>query len=163
MNEKQTVLLSRIYRLADERIRAAGSEMPCSEQLFSALAAVTPGTFDYPLFAGLSNEDFLSAAFLLLLERPLDDGTRAAWQERILTLPAEKFHTMALRSVLRSAEYRQHQVLLVRCPLEITEDAAQINVQIAPQQMPERLVRVYRKLPAPMKKLAKKLAGKGDA
>lgn len=160
MNENQTVLLSRIYRLADQRIRAAGSEMPCSEELFTALAAVTPGTFDYPLLANLNNGDFLSAAFQLLLERPLDDGTRAAWQDRIASLPAEEFHTAALHSVLCSDEYRQHQVLLLRCPLAITEEAQPVQVQIATSRVPDWLMRVYRRLPAPLKKLAKKLAGK---
>lgn len=163
MNEKQTALMHRIYQLADTRMQSAGGTMPCSEALFAALAVQAPDAVDYPALAALENADFLEAAFLLLLTRPVDEGTKNAWQPRIAGLQKEEFQTAVLRSVLRSAEYQQHQIPLLRCPLPVTEATPQISVQVAPQQMPERLVRVYRKLPAPMKKLAKKLAGKGDA
>ena len=163
MTARQDELLSRIYRLADTRIQAAGSEMPCSEALFRAMAAQTPGIFDYSLVSGLCNEDFLAAAFLGLLERPLDDNTKTAWQDRCREMPAETFQTAALRSVLHSAEYRQHQVKLTGCPLPVTDRGQSVSVQISGQQMPDKLVRMYRRLPRPMQKLAKKIAGKGDA
>ena len=163
MKQSAQELRSRIYRLAAERIEAAQGLMPCSEALFEALAAQRPDAADYALLSGLDNADFLEAVFLLLLCRPLDDSTKSAWQPRTETLAAGEFQTAVLRSVLRSAEYQQHQIPLLHCPLPVTDAAPQISVQVAPQQMPDRLVRLYRKLPAPMKRLAKKIAGKGDA
>lgn len=163
MKQTAQALRSRIYRLAEERIEAAEGKMPCSAALFEALAAQRPDAADYALLADLNNADFLEAAFLLLLCRPVDDGTKAAWQPRTESLAPAEFQTAVLRSVLRSAEYQQHQIPLLHCPLPVTDSTPQIQVQVAAAQMPDRLVRVYRKLPAPMKRLAKKIAGKGDA
>ncbi len=163
MKQTPEALRSRIYKLAESRIEAARAKMPCSAALFEALAAQRPDSVDYTLLKDLDNRDFIEAVFSLLLGRPLDDATRAAWQDRTDSMPQEQFRTAVLRSVLRSAEYQRRMTPLCRCPLPVAEESGQINVQVAPQQMPDRLMRVYRKLPAPMKKLAKKLAGKEEA
>ena len=106
MKQTPEALRSRIYKLAESRIEAAGAKMPCSAALFEALAAQRPDSVDYTLLKDLDNRDFIEAAFSLLLGRPLDDATRAAWQDRTDSMPQEQFRTAVLRSVLRSPEYQ---------------------------------------------------------
>ena len=64
-----------------------------------------------------------------------------------------------LTTILRSAEYQRNPVPLTGCPLPLMQEDGQ-NLLIAAQAMPERLVRLYQKMPRPVQKLAKKLAGK---
>ena len=150
-----------LYAIAARRMAAAGSEMPCSAAVFTVLSQAEPEQVRYPLLAGLENADFLEAAFLLLLERPVDAETRAAWSRRY-DLPRPQFQTAVLRSVLHSQEYTAHMFSrpLTGCPLPLTDANAGVRVQVAAQPMPERLLRIYRRMPGPMKRLAKKLAGK---
>lgn len=150
-----------LYAIAERRMTQAGAQMPCSAAVFAVLAQAEPDCVRYPLMRGLNNPDFLEAAFLLLLERPVDPDTKAAWS-RQFDLPQTQFQTAVLRSVLHSPEYAAHIFSrpLIDCPLPLTDANMGVKVQVAAQPMPERLLRMYQKMPKPMKKLAKKIAGK---
>ena len=147
-----------VYGIAAERMQQAGAEMPCSENVFAILNAAQPDAVRYDEIAALGNADFLEAAYYLLLRRPLDAPSRADWQGK-LAQPEPQFQTLVLKTILHSAEYQQHRVPLTGCPLPLAEESGQ-NLMIAAQAMPERLVRLYQKMPRPVQKLAKKLAGK---
>lgn len=151
-------LSRKLYHIAAQRMQAAGAEMPCSEDVFAVLTAAAPDAVSYPDIAHLSNADFLEAAYLLLLGRPIDEPSRAAWQGSI-SLPEDDFRCAVLKTILRSAEYQRNRIPLTACPLPLAEDDGQ-NLLISAQAMPERLVRLYQKMPRPMQKLAKKFAGK---
>lgn len=150
-----TALALKIYRTAQRNAETAGEKMPCSEALFAALDAMEPGVCDYGVLRGLENSDFLEAAFLTLLRRPADETARTNWMTRA-ELPPEEFQTQLLRSVLRSEEYTHSGVTLIHCPLPLNEDAPH-TVRVA--AYPERLLAIYRKMPAPLKTIAKKIAG----
>ncbi|MBR3446630.1 MAG: hypothetical protein IKH27_02340 [Oscillospiraceae bacterium] len=147
-----------IYRIAAERIQNAGGKMPCTEAVFSAVTAAAPDKVSYRQLAGLDNADFLEAAYLLLLGRPLDDPSRESWKGS-LTLPPQELQTLVLKTIMQSGEYKSNRIPLTDCPLQIT-DGTQQNLLISAQAMPQRLVRMYQKMPRFMQKLAKKAAGK---
>lgn len=147
-----------VYRIAAERMQAAGSEMPCSADAFAVISAAAPDAVSYPAMAALRNPDFLDAAYILLLGRAVDAPSAEAWQPQ-LSLPETVFRTNVLTTILRSAEYQRNPVPLTGCPLPLAAEDGQ-NLLIAAQAMPERLVRLYQKMPRPVQKLAKKLAGK---
>ena len=147
-----------IYRIAADRMQAAGQEMPCSEAVFSVMTNAAPDTVSYRQFAGLDNADFLEAAYMLLLGRPLDDPSRASWQGS-LPLPQTEFRTVVLKTIMQSGEYKKNRIPLTDCPFRLS-DGAQQNLLISAQAMPQRLVRMYQKMPRFMQKLAKKAAGK---
>ncbi len=150
-----------IYTLADERMQAEGKTLPYSMGVFSVMTAAAPDRVSYPAMAELRNADFLDAAFLLLLQRPIDDGAKEAWEKR-LTLPETEFRTAVLNSILGSPEYQRNMIPLVGCTLPIQTQQPEVKVCVVNQGMPPRLVRIYQKLPKWMQKLAKKLAGKEE-
>ena len=152
-------LAKRLYQLTAARMDAASQEMPCSEAVFAVLTDARPDCVSYSAMAGLSNLDFLEAAFLLLLQRPVDDAAKKSWSAK-LSLPRTEFQTAVLRAVLHAQEYQQHLRPLTGCPLPLADDAARIHVQVTAQPMPARLLRIYRKMPRPVQILAKKIAGK---
>ena len=152
-------LARRIYGIASERMHAVQRELPCSEEVFSVLTAAKPDAVSYPAMAKLCNPDFLDAAYLLLLGRPVDEPSRAAWNAQ-LSMPEKEFQTVVLQTIVCSAEYQKHRIPLTGCPLKLAEDEPQQNMLISAQAMPERLVRMYQKMPRFMQKCAKKIAGK---
>lgn len=147
-----------IYRIADARMQAAGAQMPCTENVFAVTAAAAPDAVQYAELANLENPDFLAAAYLRLLGRPVDPEAEKIWQGS-LNLPESEFQTQVLKTILQSPEYQKIRIPLLGCPLSLSE-GAQGNLLISAQAMPERLVRIYQKMPRPMQKLAKKIAGK---
>lgn len=147
-----------IYRIAAERMQTAGAKMPCSEAVFSVVTAAAPDRVSYRQLAALDNPDFLEAAYLLLLGRPLDDPSRESWQTS-LALPQDEFRTLVLKTIIQSGEYKNNRIPLTECPFALT-DGNQQNLLISAQALPQRLVRIYQKMPRFMQKLAKKAAGK---
>lgn len=150
-----------IYGIADAKMAEHGKKLPVSEDVFSVLTAATPDGVSYPAMKPLGNEDFLDTAFLLLLGRPIDDSTKSAWKGNF-PLPKEQFQTAVLNSILGSAEYQRNCIPLRDCPLAVSLPTPQLTVCVVNQGMPDRLVRVYQKLPQPLRKVAKKIAGKGQ-
>lgn len=148
-----------LYRLAAERMQNAGQEMPCSEEVFSVLTNAQPGAVSYRQIAHLNNADFLEAAYLMLLGRPLDDPSRESWKGS-LVLPQQEFQIAVLKTILQSGEYRNNRIPLTDCPLHLSDGEVDQNLLISAQAMPQRLVRIYQKMPRFMQKLAKKIAGK---
>lgn len=147
-----------IYKIADARMQAAGEKMPCSENVFAVTAAAAPDAVQYAELAALENPDFLAAAYLRLLGRPVDPEAGKVWQSS-LDLPQLEFQTQVLKTIVRSPEYQKIRIPLYGCPLPLS-DEQQGNLLISAQAMPERLVRIYQKMPLPLRKLAKKIAGK---
>lgn len=148
-----------IYGIADAKMTEIGKKLPVSEDVFSVMTAASPEYVSYAQMESLGNEDFLETAFLLLLGRPIDEGAKNAWQGN-LALPKEAFQTAVLNSVLGSPEYQRQNIMLRGCPLPVTLEEPQVTVCVVNQGMPDRLVRIYQKLPKPLQKLAKKIAGK---
>ena len=159
MNYTDDALARRLYGIAAERMQTAGREMPCSEAVFSVLTAAAPDAVSYPALEQLNNSDFLEAAYLLLLGRPVDEPSRAVWQAQF-SLPEQAFRTAVLKTIVTSAEYQKHRIPLRGCPLTLSEDEPDQNLLISAQAMPERLVKMYQHMPRPLQKLAKKIAGK---
>lgn len=152
-------LARRLYGIAAERMQAVQRDMPCSEAVFSVLTAAAPDAVSYPAMETLCNPDFLDAAYLLLLGRPVDEPSKDAWNAQ-LSMPRKEFQTVVLQTIVRSSEYQKHRIPLKGCPLVLAEDEPQQNLLISSQAMPERLVRIYQKMPRFMQKCAKKIAGK---
>ncbi|MBR5723253.1 MAG: hypothetical protein IKX57_06440 [Oscillospiraceae bacterium] len=147
-----------IYQLAAQRMQAAGQQMPCSEAVFSVMTGAAPDGVSYRQIGHLENADFLEAAYMLLLGRPLDEPSRKTWQSS-LSLPKQALQTLVLKTIMQSGEYQKSRIPLTDCPFPLFE-GEQKNLLISSQALPERLVRMYQKMPRFMQKLAKKAAGK---
>ena len=74
-------------------------------------------------------------------------------------MPKQELQTLVLKTIMQSGEYKSNRIPLTDSPLQIT-DGEQQNLLISAQAMPQRLVRMYQKMPRFMQKLAKKAAGK---
>lgn len=151
-------LALKLYRLAGTRMQAAERKMPCSEAVYLVMTGAQPDAVSYREIEHLSNEDFLEAAYLLLLGRPLDDQARIVWAESYV-LPKTEFHTAVLKTIILSSEYQTQRMPLTECPYRLAEEEQQ-NVLVSTQVLPDRLVKMYQAMPRFMQKLAKKIAGK---
>ena len=159
-NYTDDALACAIYQLANGRMQAAGQKMPCSEAVFSVMTNARPDYVSYQDIAHLGNADFMEAAYLLLLRRPLDEPTAKSCQEN-MHLPAREFQAMVLKNILDSDEYRKRNIPLTECPFVFTEPKP-MPVLLTWEQpvIPQRLIRMYQKMPRFLQKLAKKIAGK---
>lgn len=148
-----------LFALAEQRMQAAGNTFYCSEAVFAVMAAVAPDHVSYELLKQLENRDFLHAVYLTLLQRPIDQAAAQNWESQ-LSLPSSQFQTALLNSVLHSQEYRNNPMPLLDCPLPLESQTPQLTIHVVNNGLPDRLVRIYQKLPRSLQKLAKKIAGK---
>lgn len=148
-----------IFAAANDRLLAAGERSICSQAVFCALASTAPDMVSYTLFEDLSNEDVLQAGYLLLLRRPVDAAALAVWRTRLDESP-QVFRTALFNSLLSSREYRNHPIPLSDCPLPLAVAAPQLTLHMANRGLPQRLIRIYQKLPRSLQRVAKRIAGK---
>ena len=157
--QKQTEQLARaIYRTAAENMYAAGRKMPCTEDVFAVLTDAHPCFADYGALRGLTNSEFVQAAFVLLLQRPLDEQTAAYWQRQAFRHP-RAFQTAVLRTILSSAEYRQRGIPLLHCALPVAASPQTGGAEIS-LPFSAYLRRMYRRMPAPVRGLIRRAAGR---
>ncbi len=161
-NVSDAALLRSVYGIAAQNMQAAGKEMPCAEEMFLTLSMVDPEGTSYRQLEHLNNAEFLEAAYMLLLGRPIDPGAKAARQSQ-LDMEQTAFRTMLLKAILHSEEYRMHGIPLRDCPLPIAENGLAVTVNVSGPAVPERVMRLYHAMPQPLKKIAKKIAGRGGA
>ena len=104
------VLGQKIYQIVAERMKAADMPMHCSENVFICkLSAAKSGTASYSMLEHLDNEEFLEAAYQMLLMRPVDEEGRGTYSE-YFDLPKEEFRNRLLHDILHSEEYSQKMI-----------------------------------------------------
>ena len=107
------------------------------------------------------NSIFLETAYRILLQRNIDENARKSWENR-LELPAPEFQKLVTRSIIRSAEFANTKIK-VKNNIYSEKNSFGGNIdgirKASSVTMPEKLMNMYRKMPAPMKKAAKKIMG----
>ena len=159
MTDKE--LYAALYDLVETRMQADGKTLGIDRACCIDLAECPPGRADaLALSYETDNIVFLKKAYLALLRRPIDDGALESISKQA-DAPAHDFQSGVLSGLKGSEEF-----LMSRCVLEhdlyadntpYTE--APVSGRFSSVSLPERLLRFYRKMPAPMKKAAKKILG----
>lgn len=151
-----------IYNTVSENMQNAGGAFRTSEICFGKIASSDPIIADISELAEISdNSIFLETAYRILLQRNIDDNAIKSWESRY-GLPAPEFQKLVTRSILRSAEFANTKIK-VKNNIYSEKNAFGGNIgsirKASAVTMPEKLMNMYRKMPAPMKKAAKKIMG----
>lgn len=148
-----------VYDTVSEHMQNAGGELACSKNTFLTWATAAPVEVDLLDLAGEEdNREFLDKAYLLLLRRMVDKDAVEHWEPR-LEEPPREFQTNVVRTIINSPEFAPAHVR-VRNNLYSTHAAYLGRPRVGgPVAVPERLLRIYHKLPEPVKKAARKLMG----
>ena len=159
MNDQE--LYAEIFDIVEGRMRDAGMEFGIDRECCTALALQPPGCTDV---LALSYEEdnalFLKKAYLAMLSRNIDPGALDAWADR-MELPAEEFQAMVVNGLKGSEEFLQAGYRL-RNDLYADESlftGAPAGAGAGGVTLPEKLMKMYRKMPSPLKKAAKKILG----
>ena len=151
-----------IYDIVSKNMENAGGKFQMSEICYGKIASSNPVYVDISELAEITdNEIFLETAYRILLQRNIDDNAKKSWEERI-NLPAPEFQKLVTRSILRSAEFANTRIK-VKNNIYSEKNAFGGSIEgikkASAVTMPEKLMNMYRKMPAPMKKAAKKIMG----
>lgn len=151
-----------IYDIVSENIQKAGGNFQTSRICYEKIASSNPVTVDISELAEIKdNNIFLETAYRILLQRNIDENARKSWENR-LELPAPEFQKLVTRSIIRSAEFANTKIK-VKNNIYSEKNSFGGNIdgirKASSVTMPEKLMNMYRKMPAPMKKAAKKIMG----
>jgi hypothetical protein len=153
-------LYAAIYDQTQSRMQRAGLSIPDKEDTL-LLAECPPCIADgTELAAEPDNIRFLHKAFLLLLRRPIDLNTLEVLRAQT-EQPVDDFRTGVITGIKSSEEFVLSRCILRNNPYTDSTPCSAIPVsgRFSSVTLPERLLRIYRKMPAPMKKAAKKILG----
>lgn len=159
-----TELYTALYDMTEARLLAEGKSLGDGRTLCLDLALCPPGQADA---LALSYEEdsslFLQKTYLTMLQRPIDDGAMEQLSKLAAQQKPEEFRTGLVNGLKSSEEFA-----VTRCELHNDLYADQTSYAAVPagsyatrSVIPERLLRVYRKMPESMKKAAKKILGAG--
>ena len=150
-----------IYDIVAEQMQAAGGELAFDKASCADLALQAPDRTDVlELSYEEDNLQFLKKAYLTMLARQIDPGALEAWSERA-ALPREEFQASVVTALKGSdefflAQYRLENNLYADHSLYA---GTPVGAGASRITLPEKLMRMYRKMPTPLKKAAKKILG----
>ena len=147
----------------ENRMQTVGKTLGNNRTLWLELAECPPNHADA---LWLSHEEnlnhFLQKTYLTMLQRPIDDGAFEQLTQKAAQQTPEDFYAGLVNGLKSSEEFA-----ITRCVLHnnlYADHAAYTAVAASSFSrtcIPERLLRVYRKMPEPLKKAAKKILGAG--
>ena len=152
-----------LYDIVEQRMQDTGKTLTdtAPKDCCLLLAECPPDRADaLPLCSETDRVQFLHKAYYLLLRRPIDAGTLRTLSAQT-EMPDDDFRRNVFNSIKGSEEFALSRCILQNDPYADNTPyaGASIHSRAASITLPERLLRLYRKMPAPMKKAAKKLLG----
>lgn len=155
-------IYSSIYDIVEGNMNKAGQKLRTSKELVMSLVNIKPGTVDIlKLSRERNNDTFLRKAYIIMLNRQIDRQALKAWRSNY-KLPPEEFQQAVINSIKGSEEFFNNQVRMYN-NIYSANNSFGGNIsgmgRSAGITVPERLMKVYRKLPPFMKNAAKKIIG----
>jgi hypothetical protein len=159
---KDIDIYSALYDITDENMTKAGKKLDTSRELVLSLAAIKPGTVDIlKLSRERNNDTFLKKAYIFMLNRQVDPYAVKVWKSQY-KLPPEEFQHNVVSTIKNSQEFFNNQVRMFNnIYSENTSFGGSLSGigRSAGITVPERLMKVYRKMPPFVKNAAKKVLG----
>ena len=155
-------IYSAVFDAAEENMQKTGKSLGFSKDIVLTAASAEPNTADMlDLSRERRNDAFLKKAYVALLGRQVDDASLKAWQTQY-KLPSEDFQRLVVSSIKNSEDFRSSHVKLYNNIY--SENNSYCGVLSAVGRsggipLRERLVKVYRKMPAPVKNTIKAVMG----
>lgn len=154
-------IYSDIFAIVSENMRSAGAEFEESEECYMLRCSSEPSGVDIAkLSEQTDNRKFLENAYSQLLKRNADVNTINAWESRI-DLPYREFQKLVTGSIINSAEFTNTHVRVRNNFYTENKPYRSVALSGVSTAIPEKLVRMYRRMPAPLKKTVKKIMGMG--
>ncbi len=155
-------IYSDIFDIVSGNMKNEGKEFSFSRECYLCNASADPVNTDILALSEIKdNRRFLEIAYSMLLKRGVDDNAVKCWEGRF-GLPSRDFQKLVIRSILKSAEY---QASHVRALNNIYSENVSYGTDISGVRrnssvtMPEKIMSVYRRMPEPLKKAARKMMG----
>lgn len=159
---KDMDIYSALYDIVDENMNKAGQKFRISKKITLSTAAATPGKVDIlKLSRERDNDTFVKKAFLLLLGRQIDGTALRQWKPQY-KLPPEEFQHHVIATIKNSEEFFNTQVRMYNnIYSENTSFGGSISGigRSAGITVPERMMKIYKKMPPFLKNAAKKILG----
>ena len=159
---KESQIYSAIYDIVDENLAKAGKKLHTSKDLTLCAVSTKTRTVDIMKLARERNNDtFVKKAYILMLNRQIDKQALKIWRTHY-DLPPEEFQRAVVIGIRGSEEFYANQVKMYN-NIYSEHNAFGGNVAgIAPPAgitVPERMMKLYRKMPSFMKNAAKSIMG----
>ncbi len=156
---KDDQVYAAIFDQVVHTLEGSGQTLPCAKETFLHATEDDPNSVDIlELSRQKDNAKFLEEAYSRILKRTIDESALQAWNSS-LVLPPEEFQALVVHTIVSSEEFSAAHVRLYNNIYPLQRAFTGAPPAGSPVTMPEKLMRIYRKMPAPMKKAARKMMG----
>lgn len=153
---------SKIFDITNQNMKDAGKSFNVSKSAYLHLSKDNPQSVDiFELSQEDDNAVFLEKAYISFLKRLSDDTAYKNWSGRF-SLPKHEFQRLLTITMINAPEFNSTQV---RAYNNIYSQRNMFGGNVAKVQqsnglnMPEKLLKFYRKQPEFMKKIERKIMG----
>ena len=156
---KDNQVYAAIYDQVVHTLADAGQEFPYTKEVFLHTIEDEPDSVDIlELSHQKDNAQFLEEAYSRILKRTIDENALQAWNSS-LVLPPEEFQALVVHTIVSSEEFNAAHMRVYNNIYPLRTAFTGAPPAGSPVTIPEKLMRIYRKMPAPMKKAARKMMG----
>lgn len=151
---RENTVYSDLYNIVKENMENAGKKMEFKEQTFLSTIGEESQVANILRWEHCDLDSFLENAFFQLLERMPDKVARSRWSEKTHKRDGEKKRKILI-SILNSQEYMMKNTYYknnIYGNIESNKVGLKIRIR-------NRLVRIGRTLPLPLKQFVKKICG----
>ena len=140
----------------------SGKKLHTTKELTLCAVSAKPGTVDImKLSRERNNDTFVKKAYIFMLNRQIDGTALRVWKTHY-KLPPEEFQRRVIASIKESDEFFKNQVKMYN---NIYSENTSFGGSLAGIgrsagiTVPERMMKIYRKMPLFMRNAAKKVLG----
>lgn len=160
MNDKN--IYSDIFDIVNENMEKSGNKFPLSKECCICNSEADPVGVDIlKLSMEKDNRIFLENAYNMLLKRHVDSKAIKNWEGRY-GLPSEDFQQLVIKSIIKSEEF---SLANVKIKNNIYSENNSFGGDFSAVKrsssvtVPDKLMSVYRRMPEPLKNMARKVMG----
>lgn len=153
-------IYNELFRITNENMQQSGNEFTHPRAAFLYYTKNDPHKVDIMELVKekASNDEFVEIAYLAILGRPIDDEAKQSWSKQF-GLPEKKFRALVIQRLTSSQE------------ADVCHKRIYNNIYAAKKRrrrngtagfLVQKLLPVYRKLPAGLKRGIRKVMGAGE-
>ena len=107
--------LDKLYSLLERRLEQAGNSLPCTMEALHIYASSPRSDIDYLDLINLDNQSLFYSVYMITASNIPRSDYVELWEERIKSLPKEKFHMEFMNAFVSWPEFSAYHVRLKNC------------------------------------------------
>lgn len=158
--ERDIDIYNSLIHIVEKNLQNVQKKLEFSPEAFLISVQSKPDIINMSLWSDLDPDIFLEVAYMHLLKRVPEKEVLNYWEKRKQSMTKTAYQSAVIESIINSEEYSIKKVVVsnnIYCDVKEKQRTIIVNTNSEINCYLEKLVKVYRRMPLFLRKLAKKI------